>query len=361
MEMVPSPVCRVAELSHRPSVRARVVTLAATLFILSVTAARNETIAPALQTFAAQQGIHLNATDPVNPGGYSVGDTVVLWARATINGKARKQWLITVTRSRPPGSAPVAQFTRGKYLSNGTHFLFESREESIALGVAGPVDPSAGAHSNVKCVHDVVDAPYDYLRSGLKEAAAAHLALEACKRQNRERRSASRGKPLLYCADAPPPAAEAAQVQAFIAELSFSEEEQRAWTRGFVSLVSFFEVLNKSPATRELLDIVVQRPTAWNLLGRAMGNDNLTVELGGPSTSRLSPRTLNIYSHEDWAFDIPYAFKLGKTTLVKGAMIVGGAPAPLDLCGGILSITARHPTQSTTSLQVTIVAEYEGE
>jgi len=279
-----------------------------------------------------------------------IGDYLVYHVLAAA-GPRQSEWLVILRRTTAVTNVARPTIVETRYLSSGREIVFSSREEQVEVTVVGGSSSATSQSSaGVTEHHAVVGVPFDFLRAGFVETAKAHIAV------NRSQAAGAKfNAQALLCLDQPPSAKLRADALGAWKATKLSEAEQTDWARGFVSFMSFFELVTRLPELDAVTRTVVALPAGGDLLRHAIRRSTLRVEVGGPSVRSVSPAALGLMPVESPTFFLPYAFYLGASKLVRGYLVVTGSDTPLDLAGGVLQAIAIHPNDESTRLDVQLI------
>lgn len=126
--------------------------------------------------------------------------------------------------------------------------------------------------------------------------------------------------------------------------------------KGVAACELFFDVLRQNPVTRQILFEVLALPSLWSILTN--WGVRVAFEVDFFAAERVDPARFPGEQRELWS--VPLTLLLNGQPSLLAQVVVGPAGSPDGVGAGVYAIVARHPSDASRRLTVTLVASRRG-
>ena len=304
----------------------------------SVSDSRLDPVPPCAALIAAAQAsrIPLDRIDPlVESDQLDPGDSVTALVTLFGKGRGRTQWLVyleavvpsVAERSQKPAPPMVL------YSSFGGSLKTLSDPAFVVVRTLGPfVDqPKRGtpAKSADKSARFALNK--GFLGLGLNHAAAAFCGMKEAKTHGS---FVVRGTPFSE--------AKIAEGRKLAAKLRLTEQQEHALIGAVPALMSYFEIVRKTPGLSEILFDILDLPSTWSLL-RNRGIKDFGFHFKGESVRARNGGAQWGLPKEASVYRFPVVLELNRRPALNLSFQVTEPDPPLLACAGVVGLLAEHP------------------
>ncbi len=245
------------------------------------------------------------------------------------DGTAHSQWLLRL-EALSAESGAAGQTTLTLNATDGRTFTLASGTALVALTAHGPFrGDGTGVPDDAPAAASVANVPSAFLREGIDRACEVGLRSVA---------TAASGS-----GSSADPAA------------PITDEDLRAYCGGFATLFAFLQVVQRDPVLSELLWQVIEKPSALSVL-----LSGFSVSLGFTPHFDAIEVVREPLPGVAVGYRLPVDLRLNGTPALRMELLVVRPHPPLQICGGIVALKARHPAEAARSLSVWLLSARRG-
>lgn len=233
------------------------------------------------------------------------------------------------------------------YNTFGHKFEFPSAPAPVSLRTVGPFVNAAWKERTPVVYDDTAKFDLDegYLGLGLDHAAAAVV-----RTLNKKGRFSSGTVPFSP--------EDVAKSKALEAEMNLSVEEERALGGSYPALLSYFNVVQHTARLAEIVQDVIDRPSAFSLV---VNLGIRSVDFNGHGASVCAHPAAEWGSGEALSiYEMPMTLMLNHHPSLNITMIVTTPRPPFLASAGILGLLGEYPGKSEPNLVIRVVSARQG-
>ncbi|MES2693184.1 MAG: hypothetical protein V4773_06900 [Verrucomicrobiota bacterium] len=305
---------------------------------------------PAVVALAAREKIPLEGIDavPAERTTARVGDSIVSLVTMVEGNKISRQWVLQVTAvemtaeeqaMKPPGVETM-------YASTGAVSRFESTRQALALRLIGPfasdAKPGAKAPPDNRA-RTLIKA--DFLALGMDRMAAALMKLGSAN--------------LNYgMSNNPFPPARVAEDKPVAEALGLSAADEQAFAGFMPAMMSFFDVVQKTPGLREILFEMVNKVSlGWTVISSGGNLDpSFNADAEDVKVEDIRPWSLPVAD----GYRLPVKVSLNRKPALTCTFIVTTPKPPLLACAGVLELVVEQAEKKQRQLFIRVLAARNG-
>ena len=286
------------------------------------------------RSFAEKHKIEINGICKSRAGGTEIGDASTLLISLQ-DKKHLEQYLVTleVVALSDQDRASKSADTR-VYLSTGNHFVYHYLPVALQIATYGPFAQKSGTApaDPAKTARVLVSA--ENLALGFDNSSRAFLRIRDYKRAHNDRSELN-----IAFRPNPFPADVVEKTKRACEKVGLTDAEEKSLAGTMPAMLSFFSLAQNTPGLRDILNEVIDYPSAWSVIKRG-GRVDTNIGFQGAGVQNVGPE-----SDRTERYYLPLELDLNEQKCLDMGIVVAAARPPLLTTAGIERIYARSPSK----------------